>query len=137
MTAIAFTTDDFPTTLTGKIWWGGEILRYWMMRLFVLPRVQPEFPFLQTDASISRRASSGSRQEHLLAAFSREIKVRYRGHFYVYKFFNVYEPGVIGGVVGREHTITISQPPEQSFQPRDVPDWETANVFIDTAGDAD
>jgi hypothetical protein len=39
------------------------------------------------------------------------------------------------GVIAKEHTVTIAGPPEEAFVPKEVEDWDTANVLIDASAD--
>jgi hypothetical protein len=109
---------------------GGTGMQYWMLRLFLTSR---ERPALLQQMEPAYRPKT--RQEFLLETFREDIVFRHYGDNYVYKFFSEPLPGAIAAVIAREHVVTIALPPSQQFQGRDVPDWETANVFIDTSSD--
>lgn len=39
------------------------------------------------------------------------------------------------GVIAKEHTVTISGPPEEGFAHKDITDWETSNLLINSSAD--
>jgi hypothetical protein len=104
-------------------------MQYWMLRLFLTSRERP--PIIE--ATATRKTS---RRDYLQATFTTDIRFQYRARNYVYKYFSQ-DGDVIAAVVGRVHTATIGGPPEKDFQPEEVPDWGTANVFIDVSGDTE
>lgn len=106
-------------------------MQYWMMRLFLADRLAGT---LFEDESGSKRLN---RENYLRKAFASEIRFSHRKRVHVYTPFPDAEDGILSGVVAREHTVTIARPPEEKYQKEDVPDWDTANVFIDVSGEAD
>src|SRR5262249_23224769 len=69
--------------------------------------------------------------------FGSEVRFRYRQKSYVYEPFGEPESPFLAGAIGRERSVTVGGPPEEKFALRTIPDWETANFFIDTSGEAD
>ena len=101
-------------------------MQYWMLQVFLSPREKP--PIIDAVAP-----SRITRQQYLLKTFGEEVSFQYRKRRYVYRFYEN-TSGVIAAVIGRAHTTTIT--PKEDFQSQEITDWETANVFIDTSGDA-
>jgi hypothetical protein len=100
-------------------------MRYTMMQLLVTRR-------LAEDDIFSRLDPQQTRQQYLAQTFSSDIRFEHYKRPYVYKPF----PGLadeqhIIGVIGREHTITVSGPPEEGFAHKPVEDWQTSNVLMD------
>jgi hypothetical protein len=106
-------------------------LQYWMMRLFLADRLAGT---LFEEGPVSRRLS---RENYLRKAFASEIRFSHRKRVHVYTPFPDAGDSILSGVVAREHTITIAKSPEEKYQKEDVPDWDTANVFIDVSDEAD
>jgi hypothetical protein len=108
-------------------------MHYSMLRLFLTRRETDLLDHIEPVAI-------STREEHLRDVFQREIRFSYRRKSYVYKPFFVdtdedRSREYISAVIGREQKATVGAPPEQGFKPKSIPDWETANVFIDPAGD--
>src|SRR5438270_493515 len=102
-----------------------------MMRLFLSDRLAGTlFATLRTAPPLPRDA-------YLRNAFSDEIIFVHRKRNYRFTPFKNSSPDIVSGVIAREHTITIGAPPEEGYKRHDVPDWDTANVFIDVSGDDD
>lgn len=79
-----------------------------------------------------------TRSKYLAQVFGSDHIFRYWQKNYVYKAFTdkVVDNFVLG-VIAREHTVTISGPPQEQFAHKDVPDWDTANVFLDSSDHSD
>ncbi|MDB5566620.1 MAG: hypothetical protein JWP84_3186 [Tardiphaga sp.] len=73
-----------------------------------------------------------TRQQHTEAAFAKEIRFEYWKRPYVFKPFRSPEEGYIVGVIAKEHTVKVAGPPEEGFAAKEVEDWETANMLIDS-----
>lgn len=78
------------------------------------------------------------RELYLQRVFSQDIAFTHRRKNYVYKSYTQIEPpGVCMGVIGRPNTVKVGGPPEKGFPDVMVPDWETANLFIDPTAHKD
>ena len=111
---------------------GGSTVIYHMMRLFLTSREAP--PLLEF---INTGKRTKSRQEYLKEKLGTNVRFEHRNKWYVYKFFEIVNDHYLAAVISKEHTVTISSSPEENFKQKEVPDWETVNVFIDTSGEAD
>jgi hypothetical protein len=102
-------------------------MRYAMMQLFLTRRVA------EGDL-LSLLPPDKTRQQYLDQVFSTEIRFEHYKRPYVFKPFPMLKDSShIIGVIAKERTITVAGPPEQSFLPKSVEDWETANLLIDTS----
>lgn len=101
-------------------------MRYWMMRLFLVSRAEGTI--------FATLEPKETRQQYIQRAFGSEMRFQYRGEPLVYKPFKSPIDSFICAVIGREHPVTVSGPPEEQFAPKTVPDWEHANIFIDSSG---
>lgn len=107
-------------------------MHYWMMRLFLVSREHP--PLLEKMKDGRKIETRGG---FLRRKFGTDIRFPHLGTMFVFKHFFPLNDHFIAAVIGRERTATIHLPPERAFQEQAVPDWETANVFIDISGDAE
>jgi hypothetical protein len=101
-------------------------MRYSMLQLFLARRLGSDDLFATFDPATSR-------DEHLKRVFSVETSFLHYKRAYVYKPFSSPNDQHIVGVIAKEHTVTVSGPPEEAFVHKQVEDWETANVVIDLA----
>src|ERR1700704_6178064 len=105
-------------------------MRYWMMRLFLTRR--------EEGTLFAHLPPHEERGAYLKRVFGSEIRFTHRKKSYVYESFPSPDQGMhLIGVIGREHTTIIGAPPEERFRRHGVADWETANVFIDPAGEGE
>ena len=102
-------------------------MQYWILQAFLTSREKPPIIEFSSPPRISK-------QDYLRQTFGKEISFEYRKRRYLYRFYSEDE-GVMAAVIGRPHTATLT--PREGFQSVDMTDWETANVLIDTSGDAD
>ena len=100
-------------------------MQYWILQLFLTSRERPPLIDAISPARLSRR-------DYLEATFSGEINFIYRRKRHIFRSYQVIG-NVIAAAIGREQTRKIK--PKDDFQAQEVPDWETANVFIDISGD--
>jgi hypothetical protein len=103
-----------------------------MMRLFLADRFAGT---LWEDEP--RDTEHSTREEYLRSVFTNEVRFKHRKQTYVFTPYPSPSGAILTGVVAREHTITVGRPPEENYQKADVPDWDTANVFIDVSGHDD
>jgi hypothetical protein len=107
-------------------------MRYAMLQLFLARRVKEADLF-------SKLEPERSRQQFLLDVFTKETRFEHWKRPYVYKPFPsvdvTVDATVAVGVIAKEHTVTIAGPPEEAFVPKEVEDWDTANVLIDASAD--
>jgi hypothetical protein len=106
-------------------------MAYWMMRLFLADRYAGT---LLEGLGIGRGLN---REDHLRQVFSKERRFMHRRRMHVFTPFPTSESAILCGVIAREHVTTIGRPPEDHYQKEELPDWETANVFIDISGESD
>lgn len=105
-------------------------MRYWMMQMLLTRRDEGTL----FDALDPRPA----RQPYLAEVFNRETQFEYWNQSYVYKpFVTLADPAVVAGVIGRLHSLHVAGPPEEAFAPKQVQDWDTANVLINIASTPD
>jgi len=102
---------------------------YWMMRLFLSERMAGTF------FDTPGRPQRSTREGYPRSVFSNNFIFIHRKRTYVYTPFPSLGDHLLGGAIVRQHTILIRKAPEAKSE--DVPDWESANVFIDTSGDGD
>lgn len=107
-------------------------MQYSMMRLFLANRKQPDL-FRDRDV----RSAPLSRADFLRAVFAAEVRFVHANRIHVYTPYPSSDPNILAGIVARERTVTIGKPPEEGYKKEIVPDWDTANVFIDVSGDLD
>lgn len=106
-------------------WGWGPAMRYTMMQLFLTRRVA------EGDL-LSLLEPAQTRKQYLDRVFAKEVRFQHYNRPHVYKPFPmVADRSHIVGVIGKEHTITVAGPPEESFVPKPVEDWETANLLLD------
>jgi hypothetical protein len=102
-----------------------------MMRLFLADRSAGT---LFEGVSRERRSS---REAFLRQAFRGEFPFTHRKRKYVYTPFQSVNEYFLSGVIARAHMVTIGKSPEENYQKEEIPDWDTANVFIDVSGESD
>lgn len=100
-------------------------MRYTMLQLFLAQRVNADDLF----AILPPRQT---RQEYLETTFSKEMRFDYWKHPFVFKPFRSPEDGYVVGVIAKEHKVTVAGPPEEGFAAKQVEDWDTANLLIDS-----
>ena len=66
-----------------------------------------------------------------------DIRFEHRNDPFAYHYFQILEDRYIVAAVGRETSQIIGLPPEKGFEHKAVPDWETANVFLDISSSGD
>ena len=81
--------------------------------------------------------SRETRQQYIQRIFGSEIAFEHYQGTYVYRPFQSPDPIFLVGVVAREHPVIIGGGPEEQFVHKEIPSWETANVFINSISDAD
>jgi hypothetical protein len=106
--------------------WRGFHMRYSILQLFLARRVK------QADL-FSTLEPIRTRQQFLSDAFSTETRFEHWKKPYVFKPFPSPDPAYVVGVIAKEHLVTVAGPPEEEFANKQVEDWDTANVLIDTS----
>lgn len=101
-------------------------MRYDLLRLFLIRTKAP--PLLEI---MEPRLPAPSRREYLKEIFGAERRFIHRKVEFVYRPFGVLEERFVAGVIAKEGTEVIGLPPEGQFQPQEVTDWKTANLFLD------
>jgi len=99
-------------------------MRYWMMQLSLVRRDEGTL-FFPLDPRQSR-------QEYIQSVFNRETRFEYWNAPYVFKPFPTPDNTILIGVIGRQHVVSVAGGPEEGFIQKDIQDWETANVLIDS-----
>jgi hypothetical protein len=105
--------------------WQGPHMRYSILQLFLAERVK------ETDL-FSSLGVARTRQQFLSDVFSKETRFEHWKRPYVYKPFSSPDSAYVIGVIAKEHLVTVAGPPEEEFVNKQVEDWDTANVLIDT-----
>lgn len=101
-----------------------------MMRLFLTSRAEGTL--------FDAIPPQTSREEFLRMVFGADHNFRYWQKNYFYKAFPQKSVDNFAlGVIAHEHNVTISGPPQEEFAHKDVPDWDTANVFVDVSDHSD
>jgi len=104
-------------------------MRYSMLRLLLASRAEGTI--------FSTIPPSQTRQQYIQKAFGSEIRFQHYQGAYVYRPFESPGAEYLVGVVAREHLITIGGPPEEQFIHKEIANWETANVLIDSSANED
>lgn len=102
-------------------------MRYTMLQLFLTPRALGIFEGL--DPPITR-------QEYIRQVFGTETRFVHRKRAFHFKPFSSPDADHVVGVIAKESAVTIVGPPAVGFAPKEVEDWDTANIFIETSSDS-
>ena len=100
-------------------------MRYSLLRLFLANR--------QEGTIFSAIPPRQTRQQYIQQAFGSEIRFQHYQGDYVYRPFESPDANFLVGVIAREHPITIGGPPEEQFIHKEITNWETVNVLIDSS----
>jgi hypothetical protein len=99
-----------------------------MMRLFLTNRHEGLFEGLPPGET---------REAYLRRVFGQEIIFKHWKKTFVYTHFEAGLPDYVTGVIGKEHRVTVGDSPSEFYRRKDIPDWQTANLFIDPSGEMD